>query len=97
MAPKNQFNGELLHFNAVRMRVTGAGNLKLTFNSLDDVNSSSLTDTPMVASTNREPTTLANFIDQQGCLEFRTSVIDEVFVISKITIFLKPVASGYPQ
>lgn len=51
----------------------------------------------MSALTNREPTVLANFIDQRAQLEGKTTLINETFNISKITIFVKPVATGYPQ
>lgn len=94
---KNDFTGELLHFNAVRMRVTGEGNLQLFLHSLDDIHSVRLTDIAMVAGTNREPTILANFIDQSGQLELKTIEMDETFTISRIMIYIKPTASGYPQ
>jgi len=95
---KNSFSGELIHFGTIRMRATGVGNLQLLLHSLDDtLNSKTLTSTPLQAVTNREPTTLANFIDQYGQLEVKTTVMDEVFEISKIVIFIRPVASGYPQ
>ena len=98
MASKSPLSGELVHFGVVRMRVTGAGNLQLFMHSLDDtLNSNTLTSIPLQATTNREPTVLANFIDQYGQLEIKTDVMDEVFEISKIVIFIKPVASGYPQ
>lgn len=79
------------------MRITGEGNLNLFLRSLDDVNSVQLTSIPMLVSTNREPTVLANFIDQRGQLELRTMLIDEVFSISKIVIFVKPISTSYPQ
>lgn len=90
--------GDLIHFGAVRMRVTGSGNLQLNLHSLDAAsNTSQLTSIVMEAATNRQPTTLANFIDQYGQLEVKTTAIDEVFEISKIVIFVRPVATGYPQ
>ena len=95
---KNSFVGELVHFGIVRMRVTGAGNLQLFLHSLDDaLHSSTLVSTPLLTVTNREPTTLSNFIDQYGQLHILTTVENEVFEVSKIVIFVKPVASGYPQ
>jgi hypothetical protein len=93
---KQGFNGEILHFNAIRLRVTGSGNLQLTMKSLDDVNTLALANTVMAATTNIEPTTLTNFIDQRGCLEGTTTLINETFNISKIVIFIRPIASGYP-
>lgn len=95
---KNSFTGELVHFGIVRMRVTGTGNLQLFLHSLDDAShSNTLVSTPMQLLTNREPTTLANFIDQYGQLHILTTIEDEVFEVSKIVMFVRPVASGYPQ
>ena len=93
----NNFTGEILHFHVVRMRVIGSGNLDLVLNSLDDVNTSTLTPVPMSTATNREPTVLANFKDQRGQLRFSVNAIDEYFNISKITIYVRPLATGYPQ
>lgn len=97
MANKAGFSGELIHFHVVRMRVVGSGNLKLTLHSLDDIENQDLADTPLVAGTNREPTTLANFIQQRAQLEIRTTELGDFFNISSIIIFIKPVATGYPQ
>jgi hypothetical protein len=94
---KSGFNGELLHFGSVRMRVTGSGVLRPTLQSLDEVNISTLPNVTMSATTNREPTVLSNFIDQRGQLKLETTAIDETFTVSKITIFIRPVATGYPQ
>lgn len=91
------FSGELIHFHVVRMRVVGSGNLKLTLHSLDDIENQDLADTPLAVAANREPTTLSNFIQQRAQLEFFTEDIGEFFNISSIAIFIKPVATGYPQ
>lgn len=88
--------GEILHTTAVRLRATGAGNLQLFLRSLDDVNNVQLSNIPLSSTTNREPTVLANFNEQRVQLEIRTSAIDETFTISRIIIFVKPVAEGYP-
>jgi hypothetical protein len=80
------------------MRVLGSGNLQLLLHSLDDSsNSVTLTSIVLQATTNKEPTVLVNFIDQYGQLEIKTTEINETFEISKIVIFVKPTASGYPQ
>lgn len=94
---KSQSDGSLLHFNAARLRVTGSGNLRLSFRSLDDVNVQTLAPLAMQATTNREPTVLANYIDQLGSLRFETTAINETFSICKIVIFVKPYGSSYPQ
>ena len=97
MAKKPSFSGELIHFGAARLRVTGSGNLKLYFRSLDDVKNLTLPTIPMQTTTDKEPLVLGNFTNQRACLEFKTTEINEIFVVSKITIFVKVTASGYPQ
>ena len=92
-----RLSGDLLHFNAARMRANGSGVLRSTLYSLDAVNSAVLPTITLAVTTNREPTILANFIEQRAYLDIRTTAKDEWFVISKITVFIKPVSTGYPQ
>ena len=94
---RNSSSGEILHFNAVRIRVSGSGNLQLSLRSLDDVKISQLPNIPMLSSTNIDPTVLANYIDQAGQLEFKTTEIGEIFIIGRIVIFVKPIFSEYPR
>lgn len=88
--------GKILHAVAVRMRVVGSGNLQIFLRSLDDVRNVQLTSHPMATTTNIEPTILANFQEQRIQLELKTTLINEIFTISRIVIFVKPVAEGYP-
>jgi len=88
--------GTIQHYNAVRMRLTGTGSLLMTLHSLDEVDSSVLVPFTMALTTAREPTRLANFKTQRCSLELKTIEIDEVFRISKIIIFSKPVESQFP-
>lgn len=93
----NPFTGELLHFNAIRMRIVGSGNLQLTLNSLDSIHSSDLAQLAMSSATNREPTVLSNFVDQRAQLIGFTNQMDEWFNISRIIIYVRPTFSSYPQ
>lgn len=96
--PKSSFAGELIHTGSVRFRVTGSGVLDLDLHSLDEAShTAEIPSITLQAATNREPTVLANFIDQCVQLEFGTDEIDEVFTIDRIIIFIRPVATGYPQ
>lgn len=97
LAKSSSFTGELIHFGAIRLRVTGSGNLQSTLESLDEVSSASLSDVAMQSTTDREPLVLANFISQRGFLKLETTEINETFFISKLVIFVRPVATGYPQ
>ena len=94
---KQKLSGGILHFNAVQLRVTGNGNLQLSLQSRDGVKSTSLANTTLSPATDREPLTLSNFTIQAAQLKITTTNIYETFLISKIVIFAKPVATGYPQ
>lgn len=85
------------HIVAVRLRVVGAGNLKLSLTDYDQIQTSNLLDLPMTATTRIELTRLANFQSQRIRLEGQTTEINEIFRISRVIIFAKPVAVEYPM
>lgn len=95
MAKKS--SGTILHFNGVRLRAIGNGNLKQSLKSLQNVSRHDMVDFPLFSATDRELFTLANFKRQRVQLRLETLEIGESFLISKITIFARPVESGYPQ
>lgn len=84
------------HFTAVRLRVTGSGSLVMNFYSLDDINSQQLAPLTMSASTNIQPTRLANFNEQRASLRIGTYQFQEYFRINRIIIFTKEIYSSYP-
>ncbi len=86
----------IVHFAGIRLRVTGNGNLKLSFHSLDDVRNQTLVPLVMQATTDREPSRLSNFISQRARLEVRTTEINENFRINRIIVFAKPIYTDYP-
>ena len=96
MARRNDNEGIINHFGALRLRVTGSGSLKMKLFSLSDVQNSSLVDLTMSATTNRELTRLCNFSQQRVYLELKTTNKDEYFVISKIVVYTKSIASEFP-
>lgn len=84
------------HFHAVRLRVQGTGNLKMTMWSMDDERSYVIAPQPMAATTRIEPTRLMNFTEQRAALEGKTTEIGEFVRINRIIIFAKEVFSSYP-
>jgi hypothetical protein len=96
VAKRNQFIGELLHVVGARLRVTGTGNLRTSLHSLDGVRSNQLVNIAMQTTTNREPTILSNFQEQRVQLKIETMEENEFFRISRIIVFIKPVAESYP-
>ena len=91
------FNGELLHAGFVRARVSGSGTFRMTLASLDDVTSETLPTISMSSTPGNEPGVLGGFISQKISLKVEVNAIDEWFNVSKLTIFIRPVATGLPQ
>lgn len=85
------------HCASVQLRVTGSGNLDLRLLSLDEERVKNLPSIVMVASTSKLPVSITNFTTPGMKLEIKTDEIDEVFIIGKIILFIKPVATSYPQ
>ena len=84
------------HFAAIRVRVTGVGNLKMRAYSLDNVHMKELVPFEMLTQTRIIPTRLVNFMEQRASFELRTTEINERFRINRIIIFTKPVFTSYP-
>jgi len=84
------------HFTAVRLRVTGTGNLRMSLYSLDDVNSQTLEPLTMASATNIQPTRLANFNEQRASLRIGTTGFQEYFRINRVILFSKEIYTSYP-
>lgn len=84
------------HFTGVRMRIQGTGNLNMSYQGLDDVQTASLLPLVMSQTPGREPFRLANFIGQRVRFRVGTTQINETFKINRMTIFIKPLWSDYP-
>jgi len=78
-----------LHFAGYRARVIGAGVLKSTLYSTDNVDNVALANQTMSATTDREKVVLANFNQQRAKLRIYTDAIDEIFEISNLIVFVK--------
>ena len=97
MAKNTNSDGTIQHIAAVRYRLLGSGALKTRLYSMDFVRSQQLPSITMSSATDIQPTTLANFRAQGICIDFRTTEKDEIFDLSKIVAFIKPVSNAYPQ
>ncbi len=85
------------HYGAVRLRVNGSASLQMTLFSLDEVQSNVLVPINIQTSTAVEPNRLSNFTQQRAKLQIKTTAINETFTISKIIIFIRPVAKSWPE
>ena len=88
------------HYNAIRVRVKGTGDLRLRLLSLPDNNEVQreqiLTPIDMDNIGRNIPTVLANFKEHAAQLEIKTTEIDEQFVINRIIIYVLPTETSYP-
>ena len=87
---------DIIHYGAVRLRVNGSGNLRFTFQSLDNQKSQVLVPIVMQPLTDREPTRLANFTTQRAFLRVETTAINEIFKINRIIVFARPIYTSFP-
>lgn len=94
MSPKG--SEYIYHFAGVRLRVEGVGNLQLKLIGPSEVKTAVLIPLVMQSPTDESKTKLTNFKAERAQLEFRTTEIDEIFEISRITLFTKPVSTSYP-
>lgn len=97
MAKMKAIIGDIVHAVGVRYRVRGEGELQTRLKNLDGLRTVILDEIVMEERSRREMTVIANFQDQGVQILFRTTFIDEIFSISKIVCFVKPVAESYPQ
>jgi hypothetical protein len=98
VAKKSSAGEEVInHFGAVRLRVNGSASLQMTLFSLDKTQQNILVPVPLQSLTAVEPNRLSNFTQQRAKLMIRTTEINETFQISKVIIFVKPVAKSWPE
>ena len=88
---------DLIHVGAIRLRVIGSGTLLTTLYSLDSVYSSNLANHTLAATTNIQPTLLANFIQQRISIRCSVDEMDHYFKMRRMVVYLKPVATSVPQ
>ena len=86
----------ILHYNAVRLRLQGIGDLDITLLGLDDVITSNLKPLPMSLTPGREPLRLANFKGQRVRVRVGTDKINEKFIINRIILYTKELWTSYP-
>lgn len=86
----------IVHWTALRFRVQGTGNLKISLHSQDDTKETVLKPLPMSMRTAIQPTRLCNFMQQRAFFRIGTEKKDEFFRINRIIVFTKEVFSSYP-
>lgn len=89
--------GEINHYNMVRIRIVGFGNLKMKMNSMDEVEYEQIADIKIPKDAASSQRSLAAFLSERMSLELSTSTIDEWFDISRITIYSTFFSDEDPQ
>lgn len=92
--------GDIVHTVGVRYRAKGSGVLRTRLYNMGEEAATTrlvnLDDLNLTSGPSREKTAIANFQDQGIQIYFRTIHIDEILNISKVILFVKPVAESYP-
>jgi len=86
----------VIHYGGIRFRVNGSGNLRITYQSLDNVKNKVLIPLVMATGTDKEPFRLGNFVTQRMFVRVETTDIDEIFKINRVIVFARPLYSQYP-
>ena len=85
------------HFNSVRLRVNGSGNLLMSLKSLDDIREVTIAPIAMQVLTNIQPTRPTNMVEQRVIFRLGTTEINEWFRINRIILFAAQFGTEYPQ
>ena len=85
------------HFSHIRLRITGAGVLKGTLYSLDDVRTKTVPNYPMSPLARIEPTLLTNFVEQRMRYKLYTTEEGEWMRVNRVIIFVKDYGAEYPM
>jgi hypothetical protein len=88
---------QILHSAALRLRVTGAGNLDMKVQGYNDIQEQELLPFALASMNSRQLTRVCNFAAQFTKVKISTDEINEVFYVSGMQIFAKPMYSDYPQ
>ena len=78
------------------MRVNGTGNLRISYESLDEVLTKDLQPVVMAQLNRKEPLRLGIFVTQKARVVLKTTDIDEIMRINKLVVFIKPIYTEYP-
>ncbi len=85
------------HFNGIRIRVLGAGDLRLKLESLSGSKTTTMVPITMTTATPIEPRKLANFMQQRALVHGYTTDYGDNFLVTRLVIFVKPVFGESPQ
>ena len=89
------------HYNGIRLRVLGTGELNIRFLSMPDFNDVQ-TERVLVPldldamNQTREPLKKVNFMQQRSQVELKTTEFGAFVRINRLVVFAKPVFTNYP-
>lgn len=90
-------NESILHFGAIRLRVTGTGIVTSTLFNLDMTKSFTPNSFDLDNIDGSEPLVLANLNTQRAILRLETNHINAYFEVSRIILYQRPIWEDYPS
>lgn len=85
------------HFNPVRIRVLGSGNLQVFLFDTGLINNSELDAKTMSLTSAKSVNYLSNFTAERACLLIMTTEEDEYFSVDNMWVYGKPSRNSFPQ
>jgi hypothetical protein len=86
----------ILHFGAVRLRITGTASLQMEMIPYDGQNIKTLKPLQIIQLPGKDLDRLCNVKAQRARLKISTLKINENIRVDKVIFYVKPVASQYP-
>jgi hypothetical protein len=86
---KSALIGWVNHFAGIKLRVKGSGNLQISVQGEDDINSTTYNSIILSANPGLEPDRLINFTNEKCAIKLRVSLFGEWFNLSRLDVWAK--------
>ena len=96
MFPAAAVTDQVCHYAGITVRVTGSGQLRTTWETLDQGPSKALVPIPLPWKKGQFPFRLGGFTAQRAALRVEVTGMSEHFQINRIIIWCSPLWTGYP-
>lgn len=93
---KSAVSGWLNHFNGLKLRVVGSGNLNINLYGEDDVTTATATAIAMSASPGLELSRPINFINEKMSVKLGVTAINETYEVSRLDVMAKALWRSRP-
>lgn len=87
---------QICHYAGITVRVTGSGQLRPSWHTLDAGKSKTLAPIPLPWARGKFPFRLGGFTAQRAALRIEMTAVNEHFAINRVILWCAPLWTGYP-